>query len=184
MSKKYENEFEKNNFNKNKNKKIKISQKRISPLDIKLKKYLNDFEYFLYYAPNVAFRNIKINENKWENIYIEILEMDDDLHNNHKEYCKKRKIDYYSMYKLDGNSVSLECQRLVMHKLTNENNLTSFLRHIRNSLAHGGCYANFVNNKIYMLFVDLNEKDTITARIVLDLESMKKIRKYIDKNIF
>lgn len=148
-----------------------------------MKKYLKYFEYFLYYAPNVAHKKVKINEAKWEKIYLSFVELDNRLKNNSKVYARQAKDrDYYSEKGIAGNSFCFECQRMVFSRQNKEDSLSALLRHLRNSLAHGNLYCKEINKQKMFLFEDL-EKSVITARIMLSGELLKKLYELTDKRI-
>ena len=166
-----------------KHKKVKYEQYRISPLDIKLKKYLKIFEYFLYYAPNVAFKKVKINEAKWENTYDEFINKDESMTQYSVIYAKdKKNVDYYSNLGLDGKNICFECNRMVLKKGKGENKLTTLLRHIRNVIAHGNLYYN-KKGKVDIFFLEDLYEGTITARMVITGDHLVSLKKIIEKNI-
>ena len=85
---------------------------------------------------------------------------------------------------LNGSNICLKCKRFVCKKKQScknkpeETDLNCFLRHIRNSIAHGRVYCCHAGNRIHIVFEDENITGNLSARIVCikaDLEHWKRV---------
>lgn len=85
---------------------------------------------------------------------------------------------------LDGDDICLKCKRFVCKRKQTKNgafpetDLDCFLRHIRNSIAHGRVYCLHGGNRVRIVFEDENSSGNLSARIVCikaDLEHWKKV---------
>lgn len=89
---------------------------------------------------------------------------------------------------LNKNEICLRCKRLVCKRksanyqrgLETESKLDSFLRHMRNAIAHGRVYIKNGGNYIGLLFEDCNNNGNISARIVCCKADLKKWKKIIE----
>lgn len=69
---------------------------------------------------------------------------------------------------LEGEDICFKCVRLICSKKTDETDLASLLRHIRNSLAHGRIYVKKTKNQTYILLEDFDtRKERISARMLI-----------------
>ena len=116
----------------------------------------NDHQAFMHFIKDVGFKTITFIDKYNDNIY------------------KK--------YHLYGDKICIKCPRIVMNRLTEDNKLESYLesllRHLRNSIAHGGFYYLHDNKRNYMLFEDRNTNN-ITSRIVVNKQILKRLKSTI-----
>lgn len=107
-------------------------------------------------------------------------------HFKYSHFCSSNVIIEKELQKgyLNGTELCLKCKRFVCKKRKTQNNfihesdLECFLRHIRNSIAHGRVYLLHAGNKIHIVFEDLNKSGKISARIICikaDLEYWKEV---------
>ena len=135
-------------------------------------------QYFLYYAPTIDSRLSVVEIEK--NLMGSCLElMLRDRHftgrfiNSNSKFTKE---DDFTI----GNEICLKCKRYICRRKdlkANESDFECFLRHIRNSIAHGNVFSlNQNKNKVYV-FDDYNKNGNLSSRIIClqaDLESWKK----------
>ena len=136
-------------------------------------------QYFLYYAPTIDSKlSVAIIEKNLMNSCLE--QMLSERHflgrfiNNNSKF---KKDDDFTI----GNEICLKCKRYICRKKdlkANESDFECFLRHIRNSIAHGNVFLLFQKNrnKVYV-FDDYNKNGNLSSRIIClqaDLESWKK----------
>ncbi len=142
------------------------------------------FSYFLYSAPNIESVHSK---NVHSDLHNEVFErMMDKRHYKYLKFCGASAKINKELNKgyLGGESICLKCKRFVCKKKQTkkggkpESDLDCFLRHIRNSIAHGSVYLLHAGNRIHIVFEDRNKLNNLSARIVCikaDLEHWKRI---------
>jgi len=144
------------------------------------------FSYFLHLAPDIkSVHSTRIPVEKHAEIFYRMIE---NRHFYYEKFCHSNvKIDNELLKaNLLGNSICLKCKRYVCKKApykkaynNNETDLDCFLRHIRNSIAHGRVYYLHKGNRIHVIFEDFNSAGTnYSARIVCikaDLIYWKKV---------
>lgn len=142
------------------------------------------FSFFLHNAPNIESAHSKyISDKIHPSIFDRMLEKRDFKY---KKFCSANAVidDELSKGCLDGDAICLKCKRFVCKRKgvrkgsKAETELECFLRHIRNSIAHGRVYVCRINRKIHIIFEDINTSKKLSARIVCikaDLEHWKKV---------
>lgn len=142
------------------------------------------FSYFLYSAPNIKSVHSK---RLRQDLHYDIFEqMMDKRHYKYQKFCgASAKMDKeLNKGHLGGDSICLKCKRFVCKKKRTEkggipeSDLDCFLRHIRNSIAHGSVYFLHAGNRIHIVFEDKNKAGNLSARIICikaDLEHWKRI---------
>lgn len=142
------------------------------------------FSYFLYSAPNIeSTHSKKIPLDLHNEIFNRMI---DKRHYKYQKFCGASAVIDKELEKghLDGDSFCLKCKRFVCKKKQTtkgklpESDLDCFLRHIRNSIAHGRVYFLHGGNKIHIVFEDENTTGNLSARIVCikaDLEHWKRV---------
>ena len=159
----------------------KIHTPPFETTDYEFGKYMS---FFLHLAPDISSsHSFSVSECEKEKLFEEM------LHSRRfktEEFCSSNsKIEkHLSKVGLQGNSLCLKCKRFVCKKKPSQNGvaeskLDCFLRHIRNSIAHGNVHYDHAGNKILVLFDDYNVKN-LSARIVClraDLEHWYNVLK-------
>ena len=167
--------------------KIDIKPLKIVPLEGTNKSLEKLFSYFLYLAPDIkSSHSKKIAKDKHAEIFERMMF---NRHFKYKKFCAFNAVieDELSKAYLNDNAICLKCKRFVCKKAKvtkkdkiQETDLDCFLRHIRNSIAHGRVYLEHRNNKIVIIFEDENDSKKLSARIACvksDLEYWKSILK-------
>ncbi len=142
------------------------------------------FACFLYNAPNIESAHSRIISNDQHSAIFD--RMMEGRHFKYQKVCSANSIIEKELTKgfLNGDSICLKCKRFICkRKQTSkgkmpESDLECFLRHIRNSIAHGRVYYLHGGNKIHIVFEDVNNSGKLSARIVCikaDLEHWKKV---------
>lgn len=156
----------------------------VKPFDCDREDLMQLFSYFLYEAPDIeSAHKSHIDKSKHEQVFNAMLQ---DRHFDFSSfYCERTTIeDELEKRKMHGKNICLKCKRFVCRRKYNgkneakETNLDYFLRHIRNSLAHGWVYYHHAGNKMFLVFDDFSKKKRYTARIICikaDLEHWKKL---------
>ena len=155
--------------------------KYIVPSKINDTEIKNLFLYFLYFAPNIdsvhhssipdtenhdaIFREMTDNA-KTLSFYVERSSVDNNLQKKH----------------LANNYVCLKCVRAICQKKeSTETDLDCFLRHIRNSIAHGRIVYCHESNRHYIMFEDVTPNGNISARIVCNKSCLLNWRRILEK---
>lgn len=170
--------------NCNKCVKIELPEYKIVPFECELEKMKDLFSYFLHRAPDIESCHSKRLDKKFHNDVFE--KMIEGRHFKYKKFCPSNSIIENELEKgfFSGNEVCLKCKRFICKKKKckkyepKETDLDCFLRHIRNSIAHGMVYCCHAGNRIHIVFEDKNKSQKLSARIVCikaDLEHWKKI---------
>lgn len=148
-----------------------ISKLLVAPFEINNLQVKRLLSYFLHLAPNIeSTHSIKIDKDKHNEIFSRMFE------NRRFKYAKfcasNAKIDNELLKGyLYGDLICLKCKRYVCKKKKGkinqeETDLECFLRHIRNAIAHGRVYYCHAGNRVHIIFEDMNDKGSISARIV------------------
>lgn len=149
---------------------------KIKPFEDLDEKYKLIFSFFLYDVEQWKNNEIVLTE-KWEEVFEEIIK---ELNVDYKQDYSEKSSGKYKEVGLDEDTMCFECQRICISKTPKEDVLSSFLRHIRNSIAHGQVY---VKDNNYVLLQDLDDKKHITARILIHMDSLSKLKEYIENLI-
>ena len=142
------------------------------------------FSYFLHSVPDVeSIHSKRIPKVKHSTIFNMMMETS---HFKYQEFCCAQAHIEKELSKgyLNGEIICLKCKRFVCKKkqmvkgMPIETDLDCFLRHIRNSIAHGRVYYRHAGNRVHIVFEDENSTGNLSARIVCvkaDLEHWKQI---------
>lgn len=164
--------------------KIPISEFFVAPFDIEHEELKKLFSYFLYRAPNISSAHSpEIDSSIHQDLFAHMME---GRHFKYQEFCSANIPIENELAKsfLLGTDICFKCKRFLCKykKYTNEGTketeLECFLRHIRNSIAHGRVFYRNNKNRIQIMFEDENTTGKLSARIVCikaDLEHWKKI---------
>ena len=140
--------------------------------------------YFLYLSPDIESTwSLSIKREKHSSLFQQMIE---NRHFEYKRFCSSNtKIEPEMIYAgLSGKDICLKCKRFVCKRIQNKNNilpetdLDCFLRHMRNSIAHGNVFIIPIKSKYNILFEDYNSTGNMSARILCtksDLEHWKKV---------
>jgi len=163
---------------------INIMDARILPFEEGTRETQRLFSYFLHSAPNIE---SSLSSNIPREKHAEIFDlMMEGRHYKYMKFCSSNTPIDKELQKghLSGVQICLKCKRMVCKKkkLQNkqslpETDLECFLRHIRNSIAHGLVSYIHAGNRIHIVFEDTNGNN-LSARIVCikaDLEQWKTI---------
>lgn len=142
------------------------------------------FSYFLYSAPNIESVH---SPNLKSTFHSDIFQrMMDKRHFKYCKFCASNVSIEKELKKggLSDDGLCLKCKRFVCKKRQTtkgqspETDLSCFLRHIRNSIAHGKVYYLHTGTRVHIVFEDENTSKKLSARIVCikaDLEHWKSI---------
>ena len=80
---------------------------------------------------------------------------------------------------LSDKELCLKCTRAICKRVPSstrekESDLACFLRHIRNSIAHGNVFYRKSKQTSYMLFVDYNKTGNMSAKIVCSKDDLRQ----------
>ena len=142
------------------------------------------FSYFLYKAPNIC--SVHSTEIPIESNSIIFEQMMDNRHFKYCFFCNSNAKIQKELERghIWGKELCLKCKRYVCKRARREKNqpaeseLNCFLRHIRNSIAHGRVYYLYSKSGVHIMFEDFNDSGNLSARIICsksDLENWKKI---------
>ena len=158
-----------------KSKNYSLNELLVSPFEVGSADIYKLFAFFLYSAPDIeSVHSKKIPSCKHSDIFCRMMD--------------NRHFKYHKGY-LNGEIICLKCKRFVCKKkktkkgMSTETDLDCFLRHIRNSIAHGRVYYSHEGNRIHIVFEDENSTGKLSARIVCikaDLEHWKRILSNLD----
>ena len=139
----------------------------------------------MYFAPNAeSIHSRKIHRKKHEEIFEQMMK---NRYFKYQKFCSSNTPIEKELEKafMKGTEYCIKCKRYVCKKKTPkkkelpETELDCFLRHIRNSIAHGRVYYKNDGNRVRFVFEDLTpSSNNISARIVCikaDLEYWKSI---------
>ena len=142
------------------------------------------FSFFLHSAPDVESAHSKrISIVKHSTIFNMMME---ERHFKYQRFCWHGAPIEKELSKgyLNGEEACLKCKRFICKKkqtkkgTAQETDLDCFLRHIRNSIAHGRVYCSHAGNRVHIIFEDENSSGNLSARIVCikaDLEHWKRV---------
>ncbi len=142
------------------------------------------FSYFLHNAPNIeSAHSRRISTSKRTEIFRLMME---NRHFCYQKFCWSNAPIEKELSKahMDGDNLCFKCKRFVCKKKQNsksqpqESELDCFLRHIRNSIAHGRVFFHHAGNRVHIVFEDKNTSGNLSARIVCikaDLEHWKRV---------
>lgn len=157
------------------------------PLNYENKSLHQLFIYYLHLSPDIESTwSLSIKREKHPIIFQQLFE------NRHFEYKRfyssNTQIEPEMIHAgLSGTDICLKCKRFVCKKKQNtkkmlpETDLDCFLRHMRNSIAHGNVFIIPRKNRIHILLEDYNSTGNLSARILCtksDLDHWKKILDY------
>lgn len=149
------------------------------------------FSYFQYRAPNIDSMQSPLidNEDSLDDLLQNIIKRVKDYkfcEQNADINCELKKIALY------GEHICPKCKRFLCKRMNQkakrrpgkkEHDLECFLRHIRNSIAHGNVFVMYKKTYISIIFEDLNEKKNTTARIACCQADLKKWRSLLNKAV-
>ncbi len=142
------------------------------------------FSYFLHSAPDIeSTHSRRIPRTKHSGIFELMMQ---NRHFFYQKFCWFNAPIEKELAKghLDGEEMCLKCKRYVCKKKQipksqpQESDLDCFLRHIRNSIAHGRVFFCHAGNRVHIVFEDKNTSGNLSARIVCikaDLEHWKRV---------
>lgn len=142
------------------------------------------FSYFLHCAPDTASLHAPHIERDKHQVIFERMMLN--RHFKYQKFCSSNTPIQNEFLKagLEGDCFCLKCKRYVCKKKkTNkgepqETDLDCFVRHIRNSIAHGRVYCHHSGNAIHIIFEDTNKSGNLSARIICikaDLQHWKSV---------
>lgn len=149
-----------------------------APFEVKHKELQKLLSYFLHLSPEISsVHSLKINPELHNNIFQEMMRGRAFKYEN---FCSSNTKISRELLKvgLSGNKFCFKCKRFICKRRHTdkgqlpESNLTCFLRHIRNSIAHGRFYYKHTGNWVFIMFEDMNERE-ISARIVCNLADLQ-----------
>lgn len=164
-----------------------LNNRLISPFEVESTDIQSLFAYFLHRAPNVeSVHSPQIESNLHTQIFDSMFQ---GRHFEHMRFCASNaKIeDELERLKLNGDGICLKCKRFVCKRTqtvkggTPETNLCCFLRHIRNSIAHGRVYYEHAGNRVFVVFEDINSNKKLSARIICIKADLIHWRKILEK---
>ncbi len=133
--------------------------------------------FFEYFSPNTSSNlSYVIDAAKSEAILSEMLKKGFALNKNYVFTTDSLDETLLEKYSLNGALIESSCKRFVCNVCPKDkkNNLTSLMRHIRNSIAHGR-YAIIRGGNYYKLFFeDVNRNNGVTFRMVTNHSTLKK----------
>jgi hypothetical protein len=160
-----------------------LGDKIVPPFQIQNVEIQKLLSYFLHEAPNIESAHSRIiPRERHSDIYEKMFQ---GRHFVYRKICSSTANIETELKRgnLHGELMCLKCKRYVCKrkslskKQLQESDLECFLRHIRNSIAHGRVYYVQGRNRVFIVFEDLNNRGNLSARIVCikaDLEHWKK----------
>ncbi len=161
-----------------------MSQILIAPFDKPADEITLLFSYFLHKSPDItSVHSSEIPVLLHSTLFAQMMESS---HFKYKKFCWpnaqiQKELDQGN---LSGDVLCLKCKRFVCKRKQwqkgqpIETDFDCFLRHIRNSIAHGSVYYLHSERKTHIMFEDHNKSSNISARIVCvknDLIQWKRI---------
>lgn len=160
---------------------MNLSNTLIVPTEIGNAELTELLGYFQYRAPGISSEHsFSIPESDHKKIFSEMFDGRKfeamDFYNSNKTILR-----HLDKNHLSKNSICCTCKRFVCRLNDGtETKLNCFLRHIRNSLAHGRVH--LVKKSRYIIcFEDINKRGNITARIICNKEDLKVWRKILNR---
>lgn len=147
------------------------------PLEAGVRNFVEVTKYFMYFAPNIdcvhsCGRIVGVDAEKAFQKMISSSDMTDRY-----KIVKNIKEASWNEYKLVGNKICMQCNRMTFERFKNEDDLTALLRHIRNSFAHGLIYIkkSGKNGAAHLMLEDFDsKKKKCTARIVITFKQLEE----------
>lgn len=159
----------------------------IYPFEIDDEKLIKLFSFYLHKAPTIESRSAtQIDKERVSNNWINFSNNNlgkDRVRFYSSSYPVDKFVDSFKKYGLnDEAEVNRKTIALVCKKKTNEEtDYRCLLRHLRNSIAHNNVYISNVGNRKYILFEDFNQKENISAKILLSQNGLSTLKKEIMK---
>jgi hypothetical protein len=160
-----------------------IKKNACPPFEEEDRELLLLFSFFLHKAPtidsNLALKSYK-DSIKWNNYIRNWKE------STYKFYASKfPKDNVLKHYKLvETANISNKYRTFIcVKKDKGESDYECFVRHIRNSIAHGYVYINKQQNRVYILLEDYNSNKNKQAIILVSKSDLIKLKKEIEKEI-
>lgn len=164
-------------------KKMNIQECKIVPYEI-INPTLNQlFSYFQFRAPGVSSPHSRIitNESK-QSVFQDFISS----RNIVVSIFSTNEVDFtqsLERYVLDSDDVCYKCKRLICKKKKSKDTESDFdclIRHLRNSIAHGR--VSFSQLRGSFIYFEDRDQAGITAKIILNREDLKYLRKIINNN--
>lgn len=133
--------------------------------------------FYEYLSPNTSSNLSKTLSLEESDLLLEkMLKKDFEVDKNYIFTANPLSQDLLKKMSLDGDLTKSSCKRFISNVCPKDkkNNLTSLMRHIRNSIAHGRYFIIKGGNYYKFLFEDVNEKDNVTFRMVINHSTLKK----------
>lgn len=163
-----------------------IKANTILPFDIKEKKLVAIFGFYLHFAPTIESRTaIKLDEQRltdnWQNFICKFPQ--DKIKFYSESYPSEKLVNSFVKFGLNDDAEVKRGTKAIVCKRKNreENDSCCLLRHIRNSIAHNHVYVTNVGNRKFILFEDFNKNKNITARILFSQTDLTDLKKEIMK---
>lgn len=160
------------------NQKLNICDLLNVPFEIDHKELQKLLSYFLHLSPEISsVHSLKISPELHNNIFQEMMRGRAFKYEN---FCSSNSKISRELIKaeLSGNKLCFKCKRFICKRRHTdkgqlpESNLSCFLRHIRNAIAHGRFYYKHTGNRVFIMFEDMNDQE-ISARIVCNLADLQ-----------
>ena len=152
--------------------------------NVELNKYLS---FFLHRAPNISSSHATVVLPEKQNMLW--ASMFENRRFVIKDFCSSNTPIEKRMTPagLGGNRICLKCKRFVCKRKKATNGVTEtdfdcFLRHIRNSIAHGNVHYQNAGNRIFIVFDDYSDTKKLSARIVCLRADLEHWYKTLTKN--
>lgn len=160
---------------------LDIKGKWIVPFDFEDGDLKRCFCYFLYKAPNIDsaaashFDFTELNNIIIRTLFSAYKEKDITI----KSKCTKKTFDYEGLL---GDKI-IKRKILCIEKKSNELDVNCLLRHLRNSIAHGRVCVIKETNKTWILFEDIKQTGSLSARILCNKKDILDWKKEIESRI-
>ena len=159
---------------------------RKTPLNTKVRGFVSIAKYYMYYAPNIDCKH-SVGRLEGESGEIALTEMLNGARMRKQyKFFQRLRTNWWDEYCLEGESFCVRCPRLVCKQNAHESELTSLLRHIRNSFAHGLIYVWRENGKgtAFIVLEDYEKNGkTLSARMVLTDKILNDWKAILDSHI-
>lgn len=158
----------------------------VVPIKSGIRNLIELVEFYLYCAPQIDSVHScgKLKEAIQDQIFLDILKAADMKSGKSVKMLERIMSSSFSLLELDGTELSFNPPRMVCNKLytkkTKETDLNALLRHIRNSLAHGRLYVKKTKHENHICLEDLDQKQMLSARIVVTDKILKSWKTIID----
>lgn len=167
--------------------KLNIRELLSVPSEVDHKELQRLLSYFLYLSPETSsIHSPKINPEFHNNVFQEMLRGRAFKYEN---FCSSNVKISKELIKVElfDNILCLKCKRFLCKRRHTdkgqppESDLSCFLRHIRNSIAHGNFYYHHTESRIFIMFEDRNDSN-ISSRIVCNLADLQHWKSVLSKN--